>query len=217
VDVRAYADAQFDDCQGRGRGELPWRPPLRLSLRARLSPELHGTAGFGFWNNPGAWPFALPRAIWFLHSSPPANIALADGVPGQGWKAASIDATGPEALAWAPVAPAVLLLNHWRPFRRAVWPRVQHALRVAEALLPCVPSEWADYSLDWLPERASWRVNGHVVLETDRPARGPLGFVAWVDNQWAAATLRGQLGWGLCEAPAPQWLEIAWLEIQPLE
>jgi hypothetical protein len=210
-----YADAQFDDCQGRRRGELPWRAPLRLRLRARLSGQVAGTAGFGFWNNPAAWPPALPQALWFLCSSPPGEIALADGVPGWGWKAACIDATGAEALAWAPAAPAVLLLNRLPRFRRAVWPRVQRALRVREALLPTPPSRWCDYELDWLRDRALWRVDGVVVLETDRPPRGPLGFVAWVDNQWAAATPEGRVGWGLCPLGPPQWLEIASLSIAP--
>jgi len=74
-----YSDTQIDDYQGLPRRRFPWRPPLRLTVRARfshpagdgsmgpvLSPSsllgvnsakglttrLRGTAGFGFWNDP---------------------------------------------------------------------------------------------------------------------------------------------------------------------
>src|SRR4051794_9401484 len=47
-----YADAQIDDYAGLARRRFPWRPPLRLTARARASGPLVGTAGFGFWNNP---------------------------------------------------------------------------------------------------------------------------------------------------------------------
>ena len=115
-----YADAQIDDHGGArppGVARFAHRPGLALSLRARFShtaAELHGTAGFGFWNNPfsplGGSP-ALPAAIWFFHAAPPSDMPLALGVPGHGWKAACIDATTPRALAWAPLALPVTLAN----------------------------------------------------------------------------------------------------------
>src|SRR5215470_16049731 len=110
-----YADAQIDDYGGLPRRRFPWRPPLRLMVQARASGPLAGTAGFGFWNNPlsplrEGWP-ALPSAIWFFHASPPSDMPLARGVPGQGWKAACIDATQPAALAWAPLALPIVLAN----------------------------------------------------------------------------------------------------------
>ena len=62
---------------------------------------------------------------------------------------------------------------------------------------------------------ARFLVDGTVVLETDRPPRGPLGFVAWVDNQWLVATPRGRFGWGLLNAEA-QWLDLALVRIEQL-
>src|SRR5437868_2985142 len=83
-----YADAQIDDYPDLPRGRFPWRPPLRLTVEARVSASLAGTAGFGFWNNPfsplGGWP-ALPAATWFFYASPPSDMPLALGVPGSGW------------------------------------------------------------------------------------------------------------------------------------
>ena len=88
-----YGDAQIDDYGGLPRRRYPWRPPLRLVVRARASHPQHpahgqfvgsdlpllGTAGFGFWNYPFSLtgvPLALPEAVWFFYASPPSNMAL---------------------------------------------------------------------------------------------------------------------------------------------
>ena len=47
------------------------------------------------------------------------------------------------------------------------------------------------------------------------PPPGPLGFVAWIDNQYAVATPRGELRFGALTC-GPQWLELASLSIEPL-
>ena len=44
---------------------------------------------------------------------------------------------------------------------------------------------------------------------------GPLGFVAWVDNQYAIATPRGELRFGTI-ASEREWLELDYIRIQPL-
>jgi hypothetical protein len=214
-----YADAQIDDYAGLARHRFLWRPPLRLTLRARASGPLAGTAGFGFWNNPLA-PLrdggpALPSAIWFFHASSPSNMALARGVPGLGWKAACIDATQPAALAWAPLALPVVLLNRLPALYARIWPRVQRALRIAEAPITALDTRWRLYTLEWHERRARFDVDGATVLETDRPPRGPLGFVAWVDNQFAIVTPQGRFGAGLLDTDA-QWLDLAQLRIELL-
>ncbi len=214
----AYSDAQIDDYAGLARRRFPWRPPLRLTVRARASGPLAGTAGFGFWNNPfsplGGTP-ALPSAIWFFFASPPSDMPLAQGVPGYGWKAACIDATRPAALAWAPLALPIVLANQAPELYRRIWPRVQRALRVAEAPIGAPDQRWRDYTIEWRADAARLLVDGAVMLETDRPPRGPLGFVAWVDNQWMIATPRGRFGWGLLNAEA-QWLDLAFVRIETL-
>ena len=213
-----YADAQIDDYAGLARARFPWRPPLRLSLRARASGALLGTAGFGFWNNPwaplGGAP-ALPAAIWFFHASPPADMPLALGVPGHGWKAASIDATTPAALAWAPLALPVTLANQLPGLRERIWPHVQRGLRIAEAPVAPAGPAWRSYALEWRADGARFAIDGQTVLETGRAPRGPLGLVAWLDNQWLVATPQGRFGWGLLDA-APQWLDLAALTIERL-
>jgi hypothetical protein len=207
----SYSNAQIDDYTGLSRECLVWHPPLRMEICARFPTEIHGTAGFGFWNSPitplGAAP-TLPAAIWFFYASPPSAIAPAAGVPGFGWKAACIDMRAPEARPWAVVAPLVVGLNQIPALYRRIWPRVQRALRVAEAPLGRPDPGWRTYSLEWRRDGARFAINGATVLETDRVPDGPLGFVAWIDTQYLIATPQGQLGWGLLDVPGVQYFDI---------
>lgn len=211
-----YSDAQLHDYAGLARRDFPWRPPLALSIRARLSPQTRGTAGFGLWNNPlaplGGIP-ALPQAAWFLWASPPSALELAQDVPGYGWKAATIDAGRPAALAWAPLAPVVLLACRHPWLRRRIWPRVQRALAVDEQVLEHDPAVWHTYEIIWLVDRVRFGVDGHQVLVSRTALRGPLGLVIWIDNQWARVTPSGLFGWGLLDTQAPQSLEWSDLRI----
>ncbi len=129
--------------------------------------------------------------------------------PASGWKAASIDATRPSALALAPFAPFVLLLNRSRRFYRRLWPIVQRGLRIEEQLLPLdLMPDWHTYSIEWTHDRAVLSVDDRIVLKTDRPPRGRMGFVAWIDNQYAIVTPTGRLGFGLLDVPASQWIDL---------
>ncbi len=208
-----YADAQLDNYGHLPRRLFPHRPPFRVSLAARFSSSnLVGTAGFGLWNHPfapdGGLP-ALPRAVWFFYAAPPSDMHLARDVPGFGWKAATIDATRPSAWALAPFALPVMLLNRSQKFYRRIWPIVQRGLRIEEKSLPLdLLPDWHTYSIEWQIDRAVLSVDGRVVLETNRPPRGRMGFVAWLDNQYAIVTPTGRLGFGLVDVPAPQWVEV---------
>jgi len=52
-----------------------------------------------------------------------------------------------------------------------------------------------------------------MVLETDRSPRGRLGFVAWIDNQYAVVTPRGNFKFGLLDAPFEQWMEVSEINV----
>jgi len=215
----AYTDAQVGD--ERGTGRFIWRPPLRLEARARASGPasvLYGTAGFGFWND----PFApgrrgiprLPRALWFFFGGPQSRMALALDQPPNGWKAATFDAARPLFFGLLPLALPGFLLMRFPALYHALWPAGQRALGVAEAALP---GDWLaeshDYAIDWLVDRARFAVDGQIVLDTNRSPRGPLGFIAWVDNQYAVVTPQGHFGWGLV-AGGEQWLDLERLSIE---
>lgn len=226
-DGSRYSNAQVTDYgfkAGAHTFTFRWRPPLRMTVRARATASaqaLHGTAGFGFWNHPFSpdvqrFP-RLPRAIWFFFASPPSNMALAQGVPGDGWKAAQIDATGPALLTLAPLTPFAALAFRSHGFYRRWFPRLQQAMRIQEKLLdPGLLTGWRTYGIEWRTDGARFSVDGETVLETDSAPRGPAGFVAWMDTRWAVVTPQGKLGFGLTPVAATQALLMDEVEIERL-
>ncbi|MEZ4714362.1 MAG: hypothetical protein R3A44_44690 [Caldilineaceae bacterium] len=232
---RAYTNAQIDDYQTLRRSQFLWRPPLRLTIRARFSHELTlaadgvesrrkadsalatGTAGFGFWNDPfmmtGArWP-TLPRAIWFFYSAPPSNMQLAMDVPGWGWKAAAIDAWRWPFGALAPLAPIAMPLMRLQWFYQRFWPIGQRAIGVCERLIELSTTVWRTYTIEWWRDSACFCIDGETVLSCPTAPGGPLGLVIWNDNQYMVVTPWGTLRSGLAAAAAPEILEIERVEI----
>lgn len=213
-----YSDAQISDYRA---ADFRWRPPLRLTVTACAEPDadrLRGTAGFGFWNQPfmpGQVRLRLPQAIWFFFGSPPNHMALAQGVPGAGWKAATINARRWQFLALVPAAPIGVLLMRIPALYRRLWPIGQRALGVSEHLLDsALLAEPHTYMLDWRKDGAAFSVDGQVVHETPASPGGPLGFIAWIDNQYAIATPQGQFGFGLIPLDAPQTLRLEAVTIE---
>jgi len=216
--TRRYSNAQISDYSGRS---FRWRPPLRLTVTARATApadDLRGTAGFGFWNHPfvpGERGAHLPKAIWFFFSSPPSNMQLARGVPGPGWKAATFDATRWLFLALLPTAPAGLLLMHIPALYERLWPVGQRAIGVSEALLDGhLLAERHTYTLDWRMGGATFGVDGQTVHEAETAPGGPLGFIAWMDNQYAIVTPQGQFGFGVVAVEREQALMLEHMSIQ---
>lgn len=224
LDGQAYADAQITDYAGRARPDFPWRPPLRLTVRAQASgpgESLVGTAGFGFWNDPylpGRRELPCPpRAVWFFFGAPPNDQRLALDQPGHGWKAATFDASRPLFWALLPLALPGFLLMRVPAAYRALWPLGQRALGVTEAALPgeLLAAEHT-YRIDWRPGGVTFDVDDATILETDRSPGGPLGFIAWIDNQYAIVTPQGRFGWGVTPGAA-QSLRLAQVAIEPLD
>lgn len=221
--IGEYSDAQIDDYAGRSRTNFPWQPPLHMEVRARSSHPaaaaqntvessniLRGTAGFGFWN----YPFSvrgdilmLPEAIWFFYASPPSNMALVPDIPGWGWKAQVIHSMRVGALAaTAPMA----LSAAWARLTGETGPAARWIQRVSgasEALLHVAMEEWHTYRIEWWPNKATFWVDGLLVHTVLHPPARPLGFVAWLDNQYAVATPRGILRFGTV-ASGPQRFEL---------
>src|SRR5438309_4159316 len=226
-----YTDAQIDDYDNMPRANYPWQPPLRMQVIARSSLPaatlsrtgedttfLSGTAGFGFWN----YPFSvrgdvlmLPEAVWFFYASPPSNMALVPGIPGFGWKAQVIHSMRAGALASTiPLALTTglgLLTGETRPASR--W--MQRLTGAREAVISTDMTSWHKYTLEWRQDEAIFRVDDQPVLHAPQPPTRPLGFVAWLDNQYAVATPRGSFRFGTV-ACDPQSFEIDSITIQPL-
>jgi hypothetical protein len=178
---------------------------------------LLGTAGFGFWNypfSPTGSVLTLPDAVWFFYASPPSNMALVPGVAGWGWKAQVI-----HAHRWGAVAAAVptAVAASWallggRETAAARW--VQRLAGAAETQLTADLTHWHNYRLEWQSNAARFWVDEMLVLEAPAPV-GPLGFVAWLDNQYAVATPRGRFRFGTL-ATGAQWLDLDHVRITPL-
>lgn len=197
--TQVYSDAQISDYESN---DFRWQPPLRMTVRARFSADnLVGTAGFGFWNQPfmpGQRGFRLPQAAWFFYSSPPSNMQLAQGIPGPGWKAATIDASRWSFLALAPTAPLGVLLMRVPALYNILWPLGQRAIGVSECLLDrALLTETHIYTLEWRIDGATFTVDGALTHESPYAPRGPLGFIAWVDNQYAIVTSQGRFNFGI--------------------
>jgi hypothetical protein len=224
---RGYADAQIDDYQSLPRAAFPWRPPLRLSLRARVCPPTPlGTFGFGFWNDPFTLSLgqggaarrlpASPQAVWFFYGSPPNALAFAPGAPADGWKAMSLRGPTLPVPALAPGAAAAFLLSRVPALRGPVVRLAKRTVRAAEAALSAALDGWHAYALDWHPCEARFEVDGQIALVTDVFPRPPLGFVAWIDNQFATASPETGLRFGTLPTSDSQTLEIADLRIERL-
>ena len=201
------------------RRDFPWRPPLRLSLRARASaPDLPGTWGFGLWNDPfslsmglggAAQRFpALPNAAWFFFASPPNYLSFRDDLPAQGFLAATFQAPAiPAPICWRWLPPA------WR------WPPcplgpgwcavlLRRLVRQSAALVPGDVTAWHTYTLDWQPDGVTFMVDGDTIAAAPVAPRGPLALVLWIDNQYAALPPTGRLRYGTLANPGPAWLEV---------
>ena len=210
-----YANAQIDTYRGLPRSRFGLAPPLRLHVRARFShpaARMRGTAGFGLWNDPfmmsGTSRPALPAALWFFLAGRPSDMALAAGVPGHGWKAATIDVRRPLFYALAPGAPLAMLLMRSRTLYRRLWPLAQRAMGVHEALISVDITEWHDYELVWTETDVRFHVDGARVLHAPQAPRGPLGCVIWLDNQFMIVRPTGVIRHGLVARDEGQWMEV---------
>lgn len=220
-EAQDYHNAQLYDYSGLERNNYPWRPPLRMTVRAWAShpaSQLKGTAGFGFWNQPvKRGSIRLPRAAWFFFGSPPNNMALAKGVAGHGWKAATFDATHRLFFALLPFAPLGFLLMRIPAIYNRLWPIGQRAIGVSEQLLPVDLDIPHTYELIWRPRNVDFFVDGVLVHHAPTAPKGPLGFALWIDNQYAIVTPRGNFGGGQVAVEQEQWLAVESVEIRPLK
>ncbi len=225
--VQGYADAQLDDTQGIVRGLFRWRPPLRLSVRARTSvPDPRGTFGFGFWNDPFSLSLgmggaarklpAAPQCAWFFYGSPPHDLPLAEGVPGSGWKAQTLSFRRLSPLALAPIAAGGALLAAIPLSRRWAFQQARRFYRAEERLLEIDPSEWHEYAIEWFPSEVRFFVDGRETLRSADPPHPPLGLVLWIDNQYAVASPEKGFGFGVLPLERGQSLEVADARIEPI-
>lgn len=219
-----YTDAQIDDTSGLARKTFVWRPPARLELEARVSPEApQGTFGFGFWNDPFSFSLGMqgaarrlpvpPQAIWFFYGSPPNDIQLTPMGGNAGWKAMSLRSPRLPGLVTLPLAAIGVGLAQLRASRHLIMRATQQAVRVHERLLSHNIEQWHKYRIDWEAEIARFYVDDDEVLQAPYPSSSPLGFVAWIDNQYAVASPDGGFRFGVIPSRVAQTLQLKGLKI----
>jgi hypothetical protein len=211
----SYRDAQLDDYAGLRRSQFPHRPSAALrtslSLRARTSTlSAAGTWGFGLWNDPfglslgfGGNPFhlpMLPNAAWFFFASPQNYLSFTNNKPAQGFLAQTFRSPRFHSL----LIPAGLALPFSRVATRNLLGRV-----IAEdsSALSVDTTQWHRYRLEWGAERVVWDVDEVRVFESPVSPHPPLGFIIWIDNQYAAFTPEGKISAGVLES-GEEWLEV---------
>lgn len=213
-----YRLAQLDDYYGRQRSEFPHLPPLALELECRAVDEvLPGTWGFGLWNDPfslslglggGSRRFpTLPNAAWFFFASPPNYLSFRDDLPAQGSLAAvfrSANVPGPVLALGAPLVGLLALPSLGRRIR----PLFRRMIHEEAAMLAHNPRDWHHYRIVWESEQVCFWVDGTQAAETRLSPHPPLGFVLWIDNQYAALPPEGGLGYGTLPNPREAWIEV---------
>jgi hypothetical protein len=224
-DASAYRFAQIDDYFGLPRRKFPHHS-LTLSLRARTSAfSLPGTWGFGLWNDPFGmslgfggrrWQLpALPNAAWFFGASKENYLSFAGGFdtasPAQPPAANGFLAQSFRSPKFHPLLiPTGLVFPFSRKATRKLLGKV---INEDSSALSVDVTQWHAYRLEWSQGGVVWYVNEVRVFESPVSPNPPLGLVIWIDNQYAAFTPDGKIGFGVLENPEPAWLEISDLSL----
>jgi hypothetical protein len=212
-----YRDAQLDDYFRLPRHQFPHRS-LTLSLRARASSSsIPGTWGFGLWNDPfgmslgfGGNPFrlpALPNAVWFFSASEQNYLSFTDDKPAQGFLAQTFRAPKFHPL----LIPAGLAMPFSRKGTRKLLRKV---IEEDSKALSVDPTQRHAYRFEWSLKRVLFYVDDVQVFESTVSPNPPLGLIIWIDNQYAAFTPPGKIGFGVLENTEPAWIEITDLELR---
>jgi hypothetical protein len=218
-----YRLAQLDDYNDLPRKEFPWKRACSLQVQMRASADqIPGTWGVGFWNNPFGLAIlkgvemlrlpTLPQSVWYFFASPQNYLSFHDHLPAHGSLAATFRSQPrfkPELVLATLCLPLLAIPTTARYLRKLIC----NFVRQDSQELRIDPTLWHDYLLDWKNDRAIFQVDGRVLFETEIVPQGPLGFVLWVDNQYAAFPPDGRIRFGTLENPEPAWIEVRNLSI----
>jgi hypothetical protein len=229
-----YRLAQLDDYTKTKRGQFPLRFPISLSLSARTSSNLiPGTWGFGLWNDPfglslgfGGNPLrlpTLPNAAWFFGASKESFLSFKD-TSNSGLDMGEINArpTRPPVVHGFLVQifrsprfhPSLILAGIAFPFSRKRTRQILGKIISEDGIALTVDvMQWHRYKLDWRENQVAFEVDDIQVFESPVSPNPPLGLVIWIDNQFAAFTPDGKIGFGVLENPEPAWVDIKDIDV----
>jgi hypothetical protein len=218
-----YRLAQLDDYANRSRKDFLWHPPLTTTLLARASyKDIPGTWGFGLWNDPfslslglsgGVRRFpALPNTAWFFHASLENHLSFQKDKPAQGFLAQTFNSPpmppGLLALA-APVFP--LLTLPW--IAKRIRPVIARVIKDDSTSIYLDVTQWHQYALQLEQSLVRFKIDNVEIFQTKVAPISPLGFVIWIDNQFASFPPTGKLAYGTMENSRPAWIEVKQIEI----
>lgn len=222
----SYRLAQLDDTSDRSRREFLWTPPLVISITARVSsPNIPGTWGFGLWNDPfslsiglggGTRRFpVLPNAAWLFYGSPPNFLSFRDDMPAQGFIAQVFRSVTlpPLLLAFAGLGIPALA---WPWLAQKLRPTLRSLIHDESSELNLDVDQWHTYTLVWREDGVNFAVDGTLVFESRFSPRGRLGFVLWIDNQYAAYPPDGVVSFGKLSYPEQAWIEMHSLSVESI-
>lgn len=198
-----------------------WNDPFGLSL--------------GFGGNPFRLP-TLPNAVWFFGASKESYLSFQSGFRSQrsdtqlksNASTADLDANASRSSAHPGVAngflaqtfrspkfhplliPAGLAIPFWRKTTRRLMGKVigEDGIR-----LNLDGTQWHKYRIAWSEDQVSFKVDETQVFESHVSPHPPLGLVIWIDNQYAAFTPEGKIGFGVLANPEPAWVEIKDIDV----
>lgn len=203
-----YSNAQIDDYTLLKRKNYLWKSPTHMSLRARFRfsnnmDTFHGTAGFGFWNNPCSLNeglHILPESVWFIYASSRSKMKLGNALTGYGWKSQIVHAwKWQNLLYFIPTAVSVLIAK-FTGYTPLAYYWIQKFSGVEEILLDAYMQDWHTYEIRWAKDKTIFSIDGVEVFSTRCSPSKPLGFVAWVDNQYSIISPVGTIEFGTADS-----------------
>jgi len=200
-----------------------WNDPFGLSL--------------GFGGNPWRLP-TLPNTAWFFGASEESYLSFVSGLDtGETLRLRRQRTAAPLSASARPARPPVfngfiaqtfraprfhpllILAGMALPFSRKLTRRLlsrvieEDGIDLGRHEQQIAPTDWHRYSLDWREKRVSFQVDDALVFESSVSPHPPLGLVIWIDNQYAAFTPEGRIGFGVLANPEPAWLEVKEIEV----
>jgi len=226
----SYRLAQLDDYNKLPRKKFPHHA-LTASLSARTSSDsIAGTWGFGLWNNPfgmsigfGGNPWrlpALPNAVWFFGASEENYLSFKSGLDTASPTRPPANGFSAQIFRSPKFHPLLILAGLVLPFSRKLTRRMMSQVIDEDGVTlsrgdACItPTDWHRYRLEWRLKRVSFEVDEVQVFESAVSPIPPLGLVIWIDNQYAAFTPEGKIGFGVLKNETA-WLEVKEINISP--
>jgi hypothetical protein len=164
---------------------------------------------------------ALPNAVWFFGASEESYLSFkeshrASSAPLRGSAQREPAANGflAQTFRSPKFHPSLILAGLALPFSRKMTRRMLGKVVDEDGIrLRVDVTQWHRYRLDWREDRVLFEVDSALVFESSVSPKRPLGLVIWIDNQYAAFTPEGKIGFGVLKNPETAWLEIKDLEI----